>query len=211
MHLICSDDRKEDCNEHLGEEPVKRLIKCIAITCAALFCFMAVVAMTMIIPYDITEKIFADIGEMAFLAEFSVGDIEDEDIHDLGYAEAFQKSIEYEGHCYSVFGYEFNDFSTARAYYTRASGERPFPELWSSWSLHSDTWKTDYICYFENNVLRVIDERFLASSVHYKDTVAFINWMGNSFSITIPEIEEVIWSTPVDGTSNPEGLKGNEE
>lgn len=144
MHLICSDDREEDCNEHLGEEPVKRLIKCIVITCAVLFCFVAVVAITMIIPYDITEKIFADIGEMAFLAEFSVGDIEDEDIHDLGYAEAFQKSIEYEGHCYSVFGYAFNDFSTARAYYTRASGERPFPELWFSWSLHSDTWKTDY-------------------------------------------------------------------
>lgn len=59
---------------------------------------------------------------MAFLA----GDIEDENIHDLEYAEAFQKSIEYEGHCYSVFGYGFNDISTARAYYTRVSGEIPF-------------------------------------------------------------------------------------
>lgn len=194
-----------------GKNPAKRLIKCIVITCAVLFCFVAVVAMTMIIPYDITEKIFADIGEMAFLAEFSAGDIEDEDIHGLEYAEAFQKSIEYEGHCYSVLGYAFNDISTARAYYTRASGERPFPELWFSCSLHSDIWKTDYICYFENNVLRVMDERFLASSVHYKDTVAFINWMGNSFSITLPEVDEVIWSTPVDDISNTEGSKGNDE
>ena len=56
-----------------------------------------------------------------------------------------------------------------------------------------------------------MDERFLASSVHYKDTVAFINWMGNSFSITLPEVDEVIWSTPVDDISNTEGSKGNEE
>lgn len=72
-------------------------------------------------------------------------------------------------------------------------------------------WKTDYICCFENNVLRVMDERFLASSVHYKDTVAFINWMGNSFSITLPEVDEVIWFTPVDDISNTEDSKGNEE
>ena len=176
----------------------RRIVGAIILITVVLLFLSSIYARETMLPFDITEKIFADIDEMAFLTEFSARDIEDEDIHDLEYAEAFQKSIEYEGHCYSVLGYAFNDISTARAYYMRASGERPFPELWFSCSLHSDTWKTDYICYFENNVLRVMDERFRASS-HYKDTIAFINWMGNSLSITIPEIEEVISSTPVDG------------
>ena len=168
-----------------------RMVGVIILITVLSLCIASIYAREAILPFDITEKIFADIDEMAFLTEFSAGDIEDEDIHDLEYAEAFQKSIEYEGHCYSVLGYEFNDISTARMYYTRVSGEIPFPTLWFNCSFNSDTWKTDYICYFENNVLRVIDERFLASS-YYKDTIAFINWMGNSFSITIPEIDEVI-------------------
>ena len=160
---------------------------------------------------DPSGKIFANIDEMAFLAEFSAGDIEDEDIHGLQYAEAFQKSVEYEGHCYSVFGYVFNDISTARAYYTRVSGQAAFPMLWFNRSLKSDPWKTDYVCYFENNALRVIDERFLASSVYFKDVVEFINWLGEAFSVEIPETAEVLMSLPTDDISNIEGLKDTVE
>lgn len=169
----------------------RRIVGAIILITVVLLFLSSIYARETMLPFDITEKIFADIDEMAFLTEFSAGDIEDEDVHDLEYAEAFQKSIEYEGHCYSVLGYAFNDISTARAYYTGVTGETPFPTLCFNCSFNSDTWKTDYICYYENNVLRVVDERFRASS-HYKDTIAFINWMGDSLSITIPEIEEVI-------------------
>ena len=94
----------------------RRIVGAIILITVVLLFLSSIYARETMLPFDITEKIFADIDEMAFLTEFSARDIEDEDIHDLEYAEAFQKSIEYEGHCYSVLGYAFNDISTARAY-----------------------------------------------------------------------------------------------